>query len=372
LDAEGATRMSQEAFDLAQSLSAGEFVGPALALQSLASSMAGNMNTSLELGELALAQWIPGTRRAERALCLDQMATGWYWTGEYERALEYGEQAISFAEEIKSSDSLLRTGPVHALTMTGMGRHEEALPRFEELIARGRELDLMHRMTARALNMSSALYRDLFQLDEAIRRNQEAAELGAAAGFANAVLQSGIDQLFTDLARGEVGRAEARWPELWERTQDTKGTHQWLMAGRLAEGKAEIALAKGDHAEAARLAQEAIDRSREVQRAKYELAARLVLGRALMALGQPERGIDQLHTALDGIRRLGHPPTLWRAWWTLGTALAQAGRDDEAAAAAAAAANTLRTFAATLAPERSGPLLAAEPSREILSAAGSS
>ena len=68
--------------------------------------------------------------------------------------------------------------------------------------------------------------------------------------------------------------------------------------------------------------------------------------------------------------QLGHPPTLWRAWWTLGTALAQAGRDDEAAAAAAAAANMLRTFAATLAPRRSGPLLAAEPSREILLAAG--
>jgi class 3 adenylate cyclase/tetratricopeptide (TPR) repeat protein len=370
MDAEGATRMSQEAFHLAQALSAEEFIGPALGLQSLASSMAGNMNTAFELGERALAQWIPGTRRAERALSLDQMATDRYWTGDYQRALEYGEQAISFADEIKSSDALLRTGPVHALTLTGMGRHEEALPRFEELIARGREFELVPRMTARALNMSSALYRDLFQLDEAIRRNQEAAELGAAAGFANAVLQSGIDQLFTDLARGEVGRAEARWPELWDRTQDTKGTHQWLMAGRLAEAKAEIALAKGDHAEAARLAQEAIEQSRQVQRAKYELAARLVLGRALMALGQPERGIDELRTALDGIRRLGHPPTQWRAWWTLGTALAQAGRDDEAAAAATAAANTLRTFAATLAPERRGPLLAAEPSREILSAAG--
>jgi tetratricopeptide (TPR) repeat protein len=220
--------------------------------------------------------------------------------------------------------------------------------------------------------MSSVLYRDLFQLDEATRRNQEAAELGAAAGFANAVLQSGIDQLFTDLARGEVGRAEARWPELWDRTQDTKGTHQWLMAGRLAEAKAEIAVAKGDHAEAAVLAQEAIDQSRQVQRAKYELAARLVLGRALMALGQPERGIAELHTALDGIRRLGHPPTLWRAWWNLGTALAQTGQDDEAAVAVSAAASTLRTFAATLAPQRAGPLLAAEPSREILSAADSS
>jgi class 3 adenylate cyclase/tetratricopeptide (TPR) repeat protein len=371
MDAEGATRMSQEAFDLAQSLSIEEFVGPALALQSLASSMDGNMDTSLELGVRALAKWTPGTRRAERALCLDQMATGWYWTGEYERALEYGEQAISFAEEIKSSDSLLRTGSVHALTLTGMGRHEEALPRFEEVIARGREFGLVPRMTARALNMSSELYRDLFQLDEATLRNQEAAELGAAAGFANAVLQSGIDQLFTDLARGEVGRAEARWPELWDRTQNTKGTHQWLMAGRLAKARAEIALAKGEHAEAARLAQEAIDQSREVRRAKYELAARLVLGQALMALGQPQRGIDELHTALRGIRRLGHPPTLWRAWWTLGTGLAQTGQDAEAAAAVEAAANTLRAFAATLAPERSEPLLVAEPSREILSAAGS-
>jgi hypothetical protein len=235
-----------------------------------------------------------------------------------------------------------------------MGRHEEALPQFEEVIARGREFELVPCLTARALNMSSALYRDLFQLDEATRRNEEAAELGAAAGFANAVLQSGIDQLFTDLARGEAASAEARWPELWERTQNIKGFHQWLMARRLAEAKAKIALAKGNYAEAAWLAEHAIDQSREVRRAKYELAARLVLGRA------------------RGIRRLGHPPTLWRAWSTLGTALAQTARDDEAAAAVAAAANALRTFAATLAPERSGPLLAAETSREILSAGGSS
>jgi tetratricopeptide (TPR) repeat protein len=187
-------------------------------------------------------------------------------------------------------------------------------------------------LTARALNMSRALYRDLFQLDETRRRNEEAAELDAAAGFANAVLQSGIDQLFTELAR-----AEARWPELWERSQNTKGWHHWLMAGRLAEAKAEIALAKGDHAEAARLAVDAIHQSREVRRAKYELAARLVLGGPLMALGQAERGIDDLRAALDGIRRLGHPPTLWQASWTLGTALAQAGKHDDAASAVAAA-----------------------------------
>jgi hypothetical protein len=47
------------------------------------------------------------------------------------------------------------------------------------------------------------------------------------------------------------------------------------------------------------------------------------------------------------------------------------GEGDGAAAAVAPPPNTLRTFAASLAPERSGPLLAAEPAREILSAAGS-
>src|SRR4029450_9004362 len=73
MDAEAATRMSQEAFDLAQSLSIEEFIGPALALQSLASSRAGNMDAAFQLGERALAQWISGTRRGERALCLDQM-----------------------------------------------------------------------------------------------------------------------------------------------------------------------------------------------------------------------------------------------------------------------------------------------------------
>ena len=318
MDAEAATRMSQEAFDLAQSLSIEEFIGPALALQSLASSMAGNMDTSFELGERALAKWIPGTRRAERALCLDQMATGWYWTGEYERALEYGEQAISFAKEIKSSDSLLRTGSVHALTLTGMGRHEEALPRLRrsspaDVSSAGAPND-----GSRAQHVQRAVPRPV-----PARRSNPAQPGGRGARCGSRLRQRG-DAIrdrpavhrrpaARSAGRGSIARAV-------DADSEPKGTHQWLMAGRLAEARAEIALAKGDHAEAARLARGAPStQSRKVRRAKYSLAARLVLGQALMALGQPERGIDELHAALDGIRRLGHPPTLWRAWWTLGT-----------------------------------------------------
>jgi tetratricopeptide (TPR) repeat protein len=336
-DAEGATRMSQEAFDLAQSLSIEEFIGPALALRSLVSMMAGNMDTALELGERALAKWIPGTLRIERALCLDQMAHGRYLTGEYEPALEYTERAISFAKEIKSSDSLLRTGSVYALTLVGMGGTKKPSGSSRRPPGAIRRPRSSVRQPASPTRCSNPGLTGCSPTWPAAR--------WAAPRLAGPSCGSGLSRP-RDSTSGS-------WPGAWPKE------------------KAEIALAKGDHAEAARLAQEAVDQSRQVRRAKYELAARLVLGRALMALGQPERGVDELRAALDGIRRLGHPPMLWRAWWTLGTALAQAGKDDEAAAAVAAAAQTLRIFAATLAPERSEPLLAAEPSREILSAAGS-
>ncbi len=86
-----------------------------------------------------------------------------------------------------------------------------------------------------------------------------------------------------------------------------------------------------------------------------------------MALGQPERGIDELRAALDRIRGsvtrrgCGEHGGPWER------RSPQTGQDDDAAAAA----ETVRAFAATLAQERAEPLLAADPSREILSAAGS-
>jgi hypothetical protein len=127
---------------------------------------------------------------------------------------------------------------VQALTLVGVGRHKESLPGFGEVIARGREFELVPRLTARALNMS-------------------------------------VD---------------------------------------------------------------AIHQSREVRRAKYEPAARLVPERALWLSVSPSvesTSCVRRSTASGGsvVRR--------RCGKHRGTALAQAGKHDEAAAAVAAAANML-------------------------------
>jgi hypothetical protein len=218
--------------------------------------------------------------------------------------------------------------------------------------------------------MSSAVYRDLFDVDEARARNEEGAELGARAGFGIAEIQAGIDHMFDDLTEGEPGRAEGRWPGLWDRAQQAKGWHQWLMVGRLLTVKAEIALAKGDLEAAAATAEEAIDESEEVSRRKYELASRVVLGRALVGLHEAERGVTELRAAADAAEQLMHPPTRWRAWWALGAALQATGDDDGAGEAHTRAVATIRAFTGGLAPERADRVLQSDAVREILAADG--
>jgi tetratricopeptide (TPR) repeat protein len=256
---------------------------------------------------------------------------------------------------------------VVGLALIGQGRHEEAIAIFDEVIGRGRETEFVPRWTARTLNMSSLPFRELYDLDEARRRNEQASELGARAGFTMAEIQSGIDQVFLDLLEYEPGRADLRMPELIEQAEAAKGWHQWLIRGRLAEAAAEIALAKGDAEAAATAAYNAIKEATAVSRRKYETAARLVLGRALLQMNEHHRAEAELRAALAGAEGLSHPPTLWRAWWSLSQALVRTGDDRGAGEAHEKAVGTLRAFAGRLASERAERLLGADPVKEILS-----
>jgi len=300
---------------------------------------------------------------------LDQRGLDHYWTGDYSESERAAREAMSIAEEVKSTESLLRSGGVVGLALIGQGRHEEAIATFDDVITRGRETEFVPRWTARTLNMSSLPFRELYDLDEARRRNEEAAELGAQAGFAMAEIQSEIDQVFLDLLAYEPGRAHSRMPRLIEQAEAAKGWHQWLMRGRLAEAAAEIALAKGEAEAAATAAYRAINEATAASRRKYETAARLVLGKALLQMKNHDQAEAELRAALAGAQRLIHPPTVWRAWWNLSEALARTGDDQGAGEAYEKAVGTLRAFAGRLAPERAERLLGADPIKEILTSA---
>jgi tetratricopeptide (TPR) repeat protein len=181
---------------------------------------------------------------------------------------------------------------------------------------------------------------------------------------------AGSDLLFTQLLAGDVGGAQAAWPGLWEGAENATGWTTWLIAGRLAVARAEIAL----HAESPDAAAEWADRSlsiaRRTLRRKYEARSLTFLGQALAKLGRRDEALTSLRSAVAIADELIGPPARWQARAALGQVAQSLGDDAAAATAYDQAGALIESFAATLAPERATRLLAAPAVDEILSLTG--
>ena len=78
------------------------------------------------------------------------------------------------AADVHGAELLLRGGGGEALALAALGRHEEAIGLWDELFEIARELG---RNTRVLLNYSALAYREVFDLDEARKRTEEALEL---------------------------------------------------------------------------------------------------------------------------------------------------------------------------------------------------
>ena len=261
---------------------------------------------------------------------------------------------------------LVNGGAQLALSLSGLGRHEEALGVFERVVAQGREIELQPRFTSRAINMWAGVLHELFEVDEARTKNEEAIALGERAAFPGSQVSGKIDLVYSDIALGDVGRAKASLPALQTAAEETKGWHQWLWITRIARARAEVALAAGRREEALEFAGTAIALAERYQRLKYTATSRLVFGRALRDIGRAPEAIDVLRQALEEAERLKHPPTLWCAAAALSEALYAAGDDAGAEAAFGRARATIDAFTAGLSNGRKEQFLAAPQLAQLL------
>ncbi|HEU4942803.1 MAG TPA: adenylate/guanylate cyclase domain-containing protein, partial [Gaiellaceae bacterium] len=154
-----------------------------IAMESQALAMRGgegDMSRALELGDRALDLWVPGTRPLDLRQHLHLHADLTYWVGQYERSAGLSTQTRALAADVHSAESLLRGGGLEALALAGLGRHEEAIAIWDDLFRLARELDQNPRVI---LNYSALAYRELYDLDEARARSEQALELSAAEQF---------------------------------------------------------------------------------------------------------------------------------------------------------------------------------------------
>src|SRR5207247_101452 len=108
-----------------------------------------------------------------------------------------------------------------------------------------------------------------FETNEALA--EEARDRARSLSFAPPAVSAGIDLLLNFAPRHEVDRAEVLIEEVAASVARASGWHGWLWSLRLAEARAEIALARENWEEALPWAGDAIERSRARQRVKYEV-----------------------------------------------------------------------------------------------------
>ncbi|MGI8676745.1 MAG: ATP-binding protein [Nocardioidaceae bacterium] len=363
--------IAEEAVGLAAELGDEAAMPAALALQSQGYGMRGaegDLDRTLALGERALAEWVPGTREFDHAEHLHLHADATYWTGGYERCAALAQEARALAADVHSAEALLRGGGTEALALAALGRHEEAIRIWDELFVVAH--DVLGRRSRILLNYSSLAYREVLDLDEARRRSEEALELSAGEGFGMPRRFAQSDLLSTDLLAGDVGSAQAAWPMLWGDAETATGWTKWLIYGRLAAARAEIALRAETPESAVEWAQKAIEIARRTRRRKYEARSLCVLGEALGRAGRRDEALRALRAGVAIADELVGPPGRWDARAALGRAAYAVGDDDLAATAYGEAAELVETFAHALAPERATRLIQSPAIAEFLASAG--
>jgi class 3 adenylate cyclase/tetratricopeptide (TPR) repeat protein len=368
-DAEGSRAISMEAGKLAEALGDQELRAVALYKQSAATAMDGAVEEALVLGREALAAWKPGTRRADRAEALEWHSLHHYWLGRYEGGVEVAREAIEVGTKLYNIYGVVNGHGDLGLSLAGLGRHEEALEVFARGAAQGRELELQPRFTSRLLNMWAGTLRELYELNEARRLNEEAIELAGRISFAGGVVSGQIDLAVHGLLSGDIGAAEAALPQLLEAAAATKGWHQWLWTARIRALAAELELTAGRLDQAVEAAQAAVEHAEHYGRLKYVVAARTTLGAALLAQGDAAGAAEVLRRALAEAETLKHPPSIWRASGKLAEALYAVGDDSGAEAASKQARGTLDAFASALSDERRGRFLAMPQVAEFIAVA---
>jgi class 3 adenylate cyclase/tetratricopeptide (TPR) repeat protein len=357
-----------EAVELAREL--GDDAGLAAALAAHSEGLAmrgsdGDLDAAVELGDRALDMWVPGAHPFYFTHMLHLHGMTYSWRGDYDGSFRLAQQTRAIARDVHSPEAILRGEGTEALSLAGLGRHEEAIVIWDELFEVQKELGGPRRVV---LNYSALAYREVYDLVEARARSEEALELSAGMPFGMPKQFAGSDLIWTDLLEGNVGVAQSVWAERWAAAEHATGWTRWLIAGRLLASRAEIALEAETPEDAAEWAQKAVDIARRTRRTKYEARSLSTLGQALARLGRQEDALSALRAGVQLADRIVSPYARWNARAALGRTAYALGRDDEAAAAYAEAREIVDTFSDALAPQRAATLAESPVVQEIRSA----
>ena len=358
MDTPSTRRQATEGLELGDRFSRQDVVVRAMGKLAECDAADGDVGSALKGFEAAIGR-ARGLRHPAAVYALQHSGLNLYWCGKIEEAVERTLAGAEMARDLNDLTNLMSALPHLGLALVASGRYAEAGRAFDEAREVGRKYQI-GTLLARSTAMSAGLHMELFDFAGAEEIQEEAREMARSLGFTPPVVSAGIDLLLNFARRGEPDRAEKLVHDVAEAVTKGAGWHAWLWKLRFAEAQAELALARGEWEEAARLSREAMDLSRAKQRVKYVVAALGTRGEALAALGRKKEAIADLHTAVELARSLKDPAML------LKTAAALMTLDGDETLAAEAGVAAERIIAALPDAELRRRFEAAEPVRLVL------
>jgi class 3 adenylate cyclase/tetratricopeptide (TPR) repeat protein/DNA-binding XRE family transcriptional regulator len=332
LDMASLRRHATEALALAEAAQRDDLAGIAIAALGLAESSDGNLQAAEDRYERGVAR--AGEVLISPLPSAPRLGLSDYWLGRSAEAIPRVHRAIELARG--DTSATMFSLPHLGLAFAGTGQYVEAVRVFDEARRFGREYEVWP-FLARAIAMSAGFHLDVFDFVGNEALVEEARELGRSANFLPPVVSASIDLLLNLARRQEVGRAEKLVDEIGTAAEKAAGFHGWLWRLRLAEARAEIALARGDWEETLRLVEGAIGQSRARGRVKYHALGLETRAGALAALGRTREAIVDLRSAAELARPTGDPAMFLRA----AAALLALDGDDALLAEARAAASQI-------------------------------
>jgi DNA-binding SARP family transcriptional activator len=311
LDIPAVRQYATEALALAKRLGRGDVEMKAVAWLAAVEGSQGNLVSCLKQNQRAIER-AKALGIAPPAITGHYYPITLYWLGRLEEAVAASREAVTIAQEVNDISWVMSSLPHLGMALASTGQYAEAMQVFEEARRLGREYRL-DTLLARAIAMSAGFHLDIFNFARAESLAQEARELARSVNFAPPAVSAGIDLLLNFARQREAGRADSLIDDVASVAEQTSGFHGWLWKIRLAEARAELALARDTPQEALRWTDEAIEQSRVRGRVKYQVVGLTTRAQALIDLDRTKEAIIDLRAAVTLSRPTGDSALFLRA-----------------------------------------------------------
>ncbi len=327
---------ANEVLSISEKIKRDDLKASAASALAMADGADGNVHDAVEKYQNVTAL-LKGQRNATLAGALPFYTIQLYWVGKFPDAVKCGKQAVELTREFSDTSMVMQALPQLGLALAASGNYKEAIETFEEAKRFGKEYGV-DTLLARALAMYSGMHLELYDYETARKLAEEARELARSLNFPPALISAGIDLLFNDARRENIGSTEKLMGDMNESIEKAAGWHGWLWKMRFAQARAEIALVKKNYEKALKLCDETLERSKKTGRVKYHAAALCTKAKTLANQGKKSDALVAMEEALQVVRPVSDPALFLRT----ASAFLSIEPDEDVAAEAATAAKQIR------------------------------